>query len=263
VFSNQSSKLSGPKQVKTWVQLLAVLIGILPLYSSLIIYQIQKGQPPSNQGFIFYLAGICPVSIVIALMLLRFLCKESYSGLNLKPGRLYSDLLSTLILAFVILVTNVISQYLLSELLPTSTSDSNIRNLFREMTTSPGLLFIFVGPLVFLGAASEELISVPAESSMEGMAFNYSQVNHCSHLGMSVRFNTCLSGANPCCMDDYLRLDNGLLLLSVWSRISTFICTLLDKRTSGNCCCTCKIGFTIKESISLMILIISPSVLLK
>ena len=158
--TNHSSRHSDPIQVKTWVQLLAVIIGVLPLYSSLIIYQIQKGQPPSNQGFIFYLAVICPLSIVIALMLLRFLCKESYSSLNLKPGKWYSDLLSTLILAIVILVTSIISQYFLSELLQPPTSDSNIRNLFKEMTSSPGLLFVFAGPLVFFGAASEELIRV-------------------------------------------------------------------------------------------------------
>ena len=158
--ANQSSRHSDPIQVKTWVQLLSVIIGVLPLYSSLLIYQIQKGQPPSNQGFILYLAVISPLSIVIALMLLRFLCKESYSSLNLKPGKWYSDLLSTLILAIVILVTSIISQYFLSELLPPSTSDSNIRNLFKEMTSSPGLLFVFAGPLVFFGAASEELIRV-------------------------------------------------------------------------------------------------------
>ncbi len=158
--TNHSSKVSDPIQVKTWVQLLVVIIGVLPLYSSLIIYQIQKGQPPSNQGFIFYLAVICPLSIVIALMLLRFLCKESYNGLNLKPSKWYTDLLSALILAFVILVANVISQYLLSELLTTSNSGNNIRNLFKEMTSSPGLLFLFAGPLVFFGAASEELIRV-------------------------------------------------------------------------------------------------------
>ena len=158
--TNQSSRHSDPIQVKTWIQLLAVIIGVLPLYSSLLIYQIQKGQPPSNHGFILYLAVISPLSIVIALMLLRFLCKESYSSLNLKPGKWYSDLLSTLILAIVILVTSIISQYFLSELLPPSTSDSNIRNLFKEMTSSPGLLFVFAGPLVFFGAASEELIRV-------------------------------------------------------------------------------------------------------
>ncbi len=158
--TNQLSRHSDPIQVKTWVQLLAVIIGVLPLYSSLLIYQIQKAQPPSNQGFILYLAVISPLSIVIALMLLRFLCKESYSSLNLKPGKWYSDLLSTLILAIVILITSIISQYFLSELLPPSTSGSNIRNLFKEMTNSPGLLFVFAGPLVFFGAASEELIRV-------------------------------------------------------------------------------------------------------
>jgi membrane protease YdiL (CAAX protease family) len=158
--TDQSLKISDPKKVKTWVQLIAVLIGVLPLYSSLILYQIRKGQAPSNQGFILYLAVICPLSILIALLLLRFLCKESYSGLNLKPGKWHSELLSTIILAFIIIITNVISQYLLSELLPTSASDSNIRNLFMEMTSSPGMLLIFIGPLVFLGAASEEIVRV-------------------------------------------------------------------------------------------------------
>lgn len=158
--TSQISKLSDPIQVKKWVQLVAVVIGVLPLYSSLLIYQIQNGQPPSNQGFIFYLAVICPLSIVIALLLLRLLCKESFNSLNLKPGKWYSDLLSIFILTFVILVTNVISQYLLSELLPTSISGSNIRDLFREMTRNPLMLAVFAGPLVFFGAASEELIRV-------------------------------------------------------------------------------------------------------
>lgn len=157
---NQSSIISDHVHVKKWIQLLAVLIGVIPLYSSLVIYQIQKGQPPSNQGFIFYMAVICPLSILIALILLRFLCKESFSSLNLKPRKWYSDLLSTLILAVVVLVTNMISQYLLSELLPPSTSDSNIRDLFNEMTGSPGLLIVFAGPLVFFGAASEEFIRI-------------------------------------------------------------------------------------------------------
>lgn len=156
----QSSRISDPKQVSTWVQLIAVLIGVLPLYSSLIIYQIQKGQPPSNQGFIFYLAVVCPLSILIALLLLRGLCKERYSGLNLKAGQWHSDLISTIILTVVILVSNIVSQFLLSELLPRSASDSTIRNLFTEMTSSPGMLLIFIGPFVFLGAASEEIVRV-------------------------------------------------------------------------------------------------------
>jgi membrane protease YdiL (CAAX protease family) len=158
--STQSSELSNPRQVKSLTQFLAVLIGILPLYSSLIIYQIRKDQPPSNQGFIFYLAVICPLTILIALLLLRFLCKESYRELNLKPGTLFSDLLATLILSIVILVSSVTLQYFLSQLLPASTSNLNIRDLFIEMNSKPELLIIFTGPLVFMGAASEELIRV-------------------------------------------------------------------------------------------------------
>lgn len=154
------SKHSNHWQIKTWIQLLAVVIGVLPLYTSLIIYQLQKGQPPSSQGFIFYLAVISPLTIVIMIILLRFLCKENYRDLNLKPGRLIVDLLATLILTLMILITSVVSQYLLSELFPISDSDTSIRNLFMEMTSKPVLLVIFVGPLVFLGAASEELIRV-------------------------------------------------------------------------------------------------------
>ena len=158
--TDRSSRIPDPKQVKTWAQLLAVFIGVLPLYSSLIIYQIQKGQAPSNEGFIFYLAVICPLSIMTALLLLRFLCKERVRDLNLKSGKWYSDLLSTIILAIVIIIGNVISQFLLSELFSTSNSDSGIRNLFTDMTSNPGMLLIFIGPLLFLGAASEEIVRV-------------------------------------------------------------------------------------------------------
>jgi membrane protease YdiL (CAAX protease family) len=154
------SNLSKPWQSKKWVQLLAVVIGVLPLYSGAIIYHLQRGQPPSIQGFIIYLAVISPMAIAIAFLLLRFLSRESYRDLNLKPGRLYSDLFATLILSLVVLVTNVVSQNLLSGLFPTSAPNLSVRNLFLEMGRNPGLLIIFTGPLVFLGAASEELIRV-------------------------------------------------------------------------------------------------------
>lgn len=159
-IQSESSEHTNRWQIKAWIQLLAVVIGVLPLYTSLIIYQLQKGQPPSNQGFIFYLAVISPLSIVITLILLRFLCRENYRDLNLKPGTLYSDLLATLILSLVILIASVVSQYLLSELFPNFASNTSVRNLFMEKASNSVLLIVFVGPLVFLGAASEELIRV-------------------------------------------------------------------------------------------------------
>lgn len=152
--------LSRTWQGKAWIQVLAAVLGVLPLYSSLIIYQLRRGQPPSLQGFIFYLAVISPLSIVIALLLLRFFCGENPRELNLRQGKLSSDLLAALILFPVILVANVVSNSFLSVLLPDSASSAGIKDLFLEVASKPGLLVLFVGPLVLLGAASEELIRV-------------------------------------------------------------------------------------------------------
>ena len=95
----EPSLLSKPWQSRAWVQLLAVVVGVLPLYSSLIIYQLRRDQPFSIQTFIFYLAVIAPLAIVIALLLLRFLCGENPRDLNRRPGKLSSDMLAALILS--------------------------------------------------------------------------------------------------------------------------------------------------------------------
>jgi membrane protease YdiL (CAAX protease family) len=107
-----------------------------------------------------YLAVIAPLGIVIALLLLRFLCGESPRDLNLRPGKLSLDLVAVLVLSLVIIVANVISTLLLSELLPESTSSTSVTDLFAELAGNPGLLVLFVGPLFLLGAASEEVIRV-------------------------------------------------------------------------------------------------------
>jgi membrane protease YdiL (CAAX protease family) len=147
-----------PWQGKAWVQLLAVALGVLPLYAGLIVLQLQSEQPISIQGFTLYLAVIAPLGIVIALLLLRFLCGENPRDLNLKAGRLSSDLLAVLVLSLLIIAASVISTGLLSELLPESPSDTSVTNLFMGLAGNPGLLALFLGLLLFLGAASEEVI---------------------------------------------------------------------------------------------------------
>lgn len=156
----EPSAPSKPWQGRAWLQLLAVVLGVLPLYSSLIVYELRRDQPISIQGFTFYLAVISPLAIVVALLLLRFLCRENYRDLNLKPARLSSDLLAALILCPVILVANVLSNRLLSALIPDASSNTSVRALFVELASNPALLVLFAGPLFFLGAASEEVIRV-------------------------------------------------------------------------------------------------------
>ena len=155
---NESSKPSKPWQSNAWIQLLAAAIGVLPLYSSLIILQLRSDQQLSTQAFIFYLAVISPLGIVIALLVLWFICGETPRALNLKRGKLSSDLLAAIILSLVVIFANVISTYLLSELLPESASSTSITDLFVELVGNPRLLILFVGPLFLLGAASEEVI---------------------------------------------------------------------------------------------------------
>jgi membrane protease YdiL (CAAX protease family) len=157
---SEPTELTKPWQGKAWVQLLAVVLGVLPLYSGLIILQLQSGQQLSIQAFILYLAVIAPLAIVIALLLMRFLCGENPRDLNLRPGKLSLDLLAVLALSVVIIVANVISTYFLSELLPESPSNTSVTNLFVELAGNPGLLVLFAGLLFFLGAASEEGIRV-------------------------------------------------------------------------------------------------------
>ena len=159
-IQSEKSEFSKTWQNKVWVQLLAVVAGVLPLYSTLIIYQLRGDQRLSIQGFIFYLAVISPLAIVIALLLLRFLSGENHRALNLRPGKLFSDLIAALALSPVILVANVVSNYFLSQLFSGSSSGTSIRDLFMEIASRPGLFVLFVGPLIFLGAASEELIRV-------------------------------------------------------------------------------------------------------
>lgn len=155
---NERSELQKPWQSKGGIQLLAVALGVLPLYSSLIIPQLRRDPSISVQGFILYLALICPLALFIALLLLRFLCGESPRDLNLKPGRLSLDLLATLILSVVIIVASVASTSFLSELLPESASNISVRDLFAELASNPGLLVLFVALLILLGAVSEEVI---------------------------------------------------------------------------------------------------------
>jgi membrane protease YdiL (CAAX protease family) len=157
---SKPSQLPGPLQSKAWMQLLAVVLGVFPLYAGLMILQVRSSQPLSIHAFILYLAVISPLAIVIALLVLRFLCGETPRDLNLAPGKLSSDLLAAFVLTLAILASNIISTYFLSELLPASPSNMSVTNLFVELAGNPGLLVLFAGLLFFLGAASEEGIRV-------------------------------------------------------------------------------------------------------
>ena len=110
--NDETPELSNPWRGKARIQLLAVVLGVLPVYSAVVILQRLSEQEISLQGFTFYLAVISPLAIVVALLLLRLLCGENPRDLNLRPGRLTSDLVAALLLSLVIIVANIVSNIL-------------------------------------------------------------------------------------------------------------------------------------------------------
>ncbi|MEJ2719624.1 MAG: CPBP family intramembrane metalloprotease [bacterium] len=153
-----TSERNRPRWVGRWVHLAAAVLGVLPIYASVMVLQIRDGRALTLEGFIIYLVVISPLTIVTTLLLLRLLCGESVRDLNLKAGKVSRDLVSGLALSMVILVANVISMQLLSRLMPGSASNASVGSLFVDLAADPMLLGLFLGLLLFLGAASEELV---------------------------------------------------------------------------------------------------------
>jgi hypothetical protein len=97
--------------MKPWKHLLAVVLGVLPLYAGLVLLELRGEGALSVRAFVMYLAVISPLSIAVVVLLLRVLCGESLRSLNLKPGRWPRDLRHALLLSLVVLVANVISTW--------------------------------------------------------------------------------------------------------------------------------------------------------
>jgi membrane protease YdiL (CAAX protease family) len=139
--------------------LLAVALGPIPVYAILLASGLRSEQPYSPQDFILYATAISLPIIVGLLLLLRFLCGENPRELNMKPGEWTKDLLAAFILSVVTLAANILANGLLAGLLPAPPNTAVI-NLFRWLSQSPGMLALFLGVLLWIGVAQEELTRV-------------------------------------------------------------------------------------------------------
>ena len=108
IGGSSSGHLSKPWQSRAWVQLLAVMLGPLPVYAMLSAKGLLSDQPDSPRDFILYSTVISGPIIIVLLLLFRYLCGENPRELNLKPGRWTSDLLAAGILSVVPGASNLI-----------------------------------------------------------------------------------------------------------------------------------------------------------
>ena len=147
-------------QKATWIQLLAIAIGVLPSYISTILSYLQSGQPLSVKGAVLYSIVLGGIMIVVMLLLLRYLCGERIRDLNQREGKWWKDFLigiglSALTLASLILLSNPIHSMFPSE--PQSGSEP----FFSEIVQNPWLFALVMGPVLIIGAGVfEELTRV-------------------------------------------------------------------------------------------------------
>ena len=159
-MTSYESDLRKPWQKATWVQLLAIAIGVLPSYVPTIMVQLQNDQPLSMKGAFLYSTVLGGTMIIVMLLLLRYLCGERIRDLNQREGKWWKDILvgiglSALTLASLILLSNPIYSMFPSE------PQSGMGDFFSEMVQSPWLFALVMGPVLIIGAGVfEELTRV-------------------------------------------------------------------------------------------------------
>jgi membrane protease YdiL (CAAX protease family) len=150
-----------PWQGRGWVQLLAILVGVVPIYAMLIVTHLTRGQPATLKGFFLYSGGFSSLIIVLLAILLWFLCGERVRDLNLKDGTWWGDLLASVLLVTVTLGVYMLTRNPLERILPrVPDSDSGLGNLFGGLARNLWVFVLFVGPTLLIAVGQEELTRV-------------------------------------------------------------------------------------------------------
>ena len=147
-------------QKSTWVQLLAILIGVGPVYIPTIMSHLQRDQPLSASDVFLYPTFLGSTMIIIMLLLLKYLCGERIRDLNRKPGSWWKDILVGIGLAVVTFGTKVLLDNPINSLFPRE-PNSGLGDFFTELVQDPWLFALAMGPVLIIGAGVfEELTRV-------------------------------------------------------------------------------------------------------
>lgn len=155
---NPSIDLHKPWQHTRWMQVVAILLGIVPVYGMTILSHLNQNRPYSLNDILFYIGVIASIMLVVLLLLLRFLCGESFSDLNLKRARWWQDVLGGIALAALTLGTLYLLGPVIERVLPRE-PQSGLGNIMNGLVRDPWLLALFVGPILAVGVAGFEEIT--------------------------------------------------------------------------------------------------------
>lgn len=156
-----------PPHEKAWqswpvTQIIAVAIVCIPPYAAAIWSQLSQRSLTLKELFLYPLF-LGSGSVVLALLVLRFVCHEPIASLNLKAGKWYKDSLGGVLLFILFLGLFMLQRAIQSLWLPRTVSPPSqaVITLFSGIVSNPLLLAVWLGPVVWLGVAMfEELTRV-------------------------------------------------------------------------------------------------------
>jgi hypothetical protein len=134
---------SKPWQRKAWVQVLAILLGVAPIYAMIIMSHLSRDQPITLNEIFFYASLVGGIMIVVLSLLLRYLCGERIRDLNLKRGNWWQDALSGIILAVITLGLHNLLQDPLNRMLPREPM-SGLGEFFNGLAQNPWVFAFFL-----------------------------------------------------------------------------------------------------------------------
>jgi membrane protease YdiL (CAAX protease family) len=150
-----------PWQRHPLTQLAAMAIGVLPIYVFAIWTHLTRERALGLNELMLYPLAFGGGSVVLMLLLLKFLCGDSISSLNLRTGRWWRDVLVGILLAVALLLLLVILQYTVARWFPSGPAGSaeELQTLMEGLSRNPLLLALWLGPVVWLGVAAFEELS--------------------------------------------------------------------------------------------------------
>lgn len=157
--------LSTHPSTRSWqchpaTQVAAVAFVYLPLYLFALATQL-SGRAVGLSELLFYPLLMGGGAIIAILLLLKFVCGEGISCLNLKPGRWLTDIAAGVLLAFVLLLLLIVQQSMVARWFPQPSAPLSQQQLtlFTGLARNPLLVAIWLGPVVWIGVAGFEELS--------------------------------------------------------------------------------------------------------
>jgi membrane protease YdiL (CAAX protease family) len=149
-------------QGRSITQIIAVAVVWVPPYAFAIWSQLSQRTTTLKELFLYPLL-LGGGSVVLALLVYRFICGERIASLNIKPGKWHTDVLVGIVLAAVFLGLLMLQQFIQSRWLPQTAGPppEELITLFNGIVNDPLLLAVWLGPVAWLGVATfEELTRV-------------------------------------------------------------------------------------------------------